>query len=79
MHFLKCNNEQNVIMSIFPTAFVVQLPLAQHYFVVLMGSTVLPIGPAAMQQSPGLSWCTCTPLLLMLHKPTIKRQSAPRD
>lgn len=62
-------------MSVFPTDFVAQFPLAQHYFVALTESTGLPNGLAAVQQPLLLLWCTCVPLVLILHKPTIKCQS----
>lgn len=66
MSFLKWNK------NIFPTDFVVQFPLAQHYFVALTG---ILNGLAAVLQSLLLLWCTCVSPVLILHKPTIKCQS----
>lgn len=64
MSFLKWNK------SIFPTDFVVQFSLAQHYFAALTG---LPNGLAAVQQS--LLLLSLLSPVLILHKPTIKCQS----
>lgn len=48
-------------MSTFPTDFAVQLPLAQHYFVVLTEATGLPDGQAAVQKP-----CYCCGALVCL-------------
>ena len=74
-----CCISSKVIMNIFPTNIVVHLPLAQHYLVALMESTVLPNGLAAGRRSPSLLWCTCIPLLSILHKLTIKCQSTLKE